>query len=408
MNKLVFHSICVSVLLGSLAGNAQVKTSVQLSSKNQQYLNRARQIKVHKPCSRKELKKLKKEVNQKSKQLKQEYYAMELKNQVLKIPGNIPSKERVLRLKNARKLARSKSDSVARKFKKNAKVLILDRTSPYAYDQRLGQIQTFKSQSFDLNAVEPSIENELINPSGLNELGLPDTQDSRLSDFQQPAMGTNGQTLDIKPKFNDSRMQNMSKNLAFKKLANYSQKELPSKKLVKPKQGQEALADIKNFGKVNQKKSLRDEPVSKRIIIGGTLDIFQKNGVHVDFSPILGYRLNKKINSGVEGTFHYQVLSEQNELDLQPTSYRALRIFYEQNMYKTFFFRCEFEQPIQTANGRHRFSDHINIGIGKTFSIGKRLEGRILVLHPLKNKLGSPLIFRTGFTTSPTKWFKKK
>ena len=162
--------------------------------------------------------------------------------------------------------------------------------------------------------------------------------------------------------------------------------------------------DLKAARKTN---SLSGVPVKKRLTYGGTFHLDIGDPLHLDFNPVLGYKVNRRWTLGIGGTVRFRMsYTDSTDLDYRVPRTGA-RGFGEYRFFKSFLAHAEYE-----VLGRNVFSSErgkgpdepahsVNIGLGNTFGIYKGLKGKFLVLYNFTirgdRQYTSPWVVRFGF-----------
>lgn len=179
---------------------------------------------------------------------------------------------------------------------------------------------------------------------------------------------------------------------------------------------QEGLSKIKagsfNFGnsdnmEVIKPNSLEGKGLGERLVIGGNLQIArQEEYTGIDFSPVLGYRWNKRYMWGIGGTFRAKVNEDEHSLIKDEQVYGG-RFYMEYSIGK-FFLHGEYELMSNaianptTQEVRRVDAPGAMLGVGINYSFMKKIKGNVMVLYNFLHEPGTspydkPILFRFGF-----------
>jgi len=210
-------------------------------------------------------------------------------------------------------------------------------------------------------------------------------------------------------------------------------------KLAKYKRKYATVHSTNDMSTAVKRNSLAGKPLSERLVLGGTFQIIpayskqqqpaspagrqqhtgnnsnsaysnnnndSKVPTSVDISPLLGYRINKKLTVGVGGT--YRAILEIDDLKRKDQVY-GYRGFIQQHAIKGFFVHGEYEN-LNTAGLTTDSGDKVNrswqpaglAGIGKEFDFFKQAKGQVIFLYNFLHEDGAspyrkPWMIRFGF-----------
>lgn len=179
---------------------------------------------------------------------------------------------------------------------------------------------------------------------------------------------------------------------------------------------QKGLSQVKagkiNFGnaenmEIIKSNSLEGKGLGERLVIGGNLQITrQEEYTGIDFSPVLGYRWNKKYMWGIGGTYRAKVNEDERSL-LKDEQVYGGRFYMEYNISR-FFLHGEYEMISHAKVDPN--TDHVTrinapgamLGVGVNYSFMKNIKGNIMLLYnflhdPLTSPYDKPFMFRFGF-----------
>lgn len=154
-------------------------------------------------------------------------------------------------------------------------------------------------------------------------------------------------------------------------------------------------------------KSLEGVPLKKRLAFGGTLQVHAGDPVRVDFSPLLGYKFDKRFSMGIGGTYRTSFGKDEAFIPSGDKSVFGGRVFSEYVVFKSFFAHAEYESLKSTVvtiaakdTAVRKWSNGVLVGIGKSYAFSKGLMGNVTVLYNLTHDDNSPhrkpLVVRFG------------
>ena len=160
-------------------------------------------------------------------------------------------------------------------------------------------------------------------------------------------------------------------------------------------------------GDVRQKRSsLQGTPFGERLVYGGTMQINRTPSLTVDLSPQLAYQWNKRISTGVGGTYRLTLSEDYRSISTDNAVYGG-RAFTEYGVFQGFLLHGEYERmsqasPVINQDASQRtWQTSLLAGIGKTYRIGGQWQGSVLVLYNFRHQKqdihGRPWVFRFGF-----------
>ncbi len=173
------------------------------------------------------------------------------------------------------------------------------------------------------------------------------------------------------------------------------------------KQKYSTVPNSNDLSSATKRSSLKGEPLSKRLVIGGNLSLAGTDPIILDLSPVLGYKWNKLFESGVTSTFQTQFGSSSRSANAVETStVFGYGIYANHMVFKNFFAYLEggrISKVEQKDDVSERIWDEtLQLGIGRKFKIAQFLEMQAIVTYNFlhDNTTGiynSPISFKTGF-----------
>lgn len=196
--------------------------------------------------------------------------------------------------------------------------------------------------------------------------------------------------------------KNETLNSAHKTLSTYKKKYL-------------TLPSTQHLEGGTKRTSLEGKSFWERIKVGGNLRINQRDKVvNIDFAPSIAYLANKKWAIGTEFVYRGEFGNGQQWYTAFDSETYGGRIFTDYTVYKSFFAHAEFEnlytirKPRGTETAIKELVPGAMAGLGKTFGLGKNVNGKILIQYNFihdetKELYDSPWVMRFGFEVKKLK-----
>ena len=170
------------------------------------------------------------------------------------------------------------------------------------------------------------------------------------------------------------------------------------------------VIDAKNLSTATKRNSLKDTPLSKRFIFGGTFQIHIDRNSAVDLNPELSYRLHKYFNVGIGGTYQVNTNTDQFFDNLKKNQVIGLRSFAEHKLIKSFYGHIEIEtlQKNNDPDGNIQSGWYTSFlaGLERRFKVKPGLEGQVSLLYNFSHRSNplydSPWTLRFGFNIVPS------
>ncbi|MFY0651637.1 MAG: hypothetical protein JXQ96_06365 [Cyclobacteriaceae bacterium] len=195
--------------------------------------------------------------------------------------------------------------------------------------------------------------------------------------------------------------KNETLNNAHKTLSSYKRKYL-------------TLPSSKHLEGGIKRNSLEGKSFWERIKVGGNLRISQRDFVEIDFSPSIAYLANKKWAIGTEFVFRGEFGNGRKWYSAFDSDTYGGRVFTDYVVYKSFFAHAELEnlytirKPTGTETTTTESVPGAMAGMGKTFGLGKNINGKVLIQYNFihdehKQLYASPWVIRFGFDVKKIK-----
>jgi hypothetical protein len=180
---------------------------------------------------------------------------------------------------------------------------------------------------------------------------------------------------------------------------------------------QQQLSKLKtggiNFGNAENMEiinpnSLEGKGLGKRLVAGGNLQISrQEEYTGIDFSPVLGYKWNKRYMWGIGGTYRAKVNEDERSVIKDEQVYGG-RFYMEYSLLTRFFLHGEYELMSHAiVDPQTDLVSRVNapgamLGAGINYNFMKNIKGSVMFLYnflhdPLNSPYDKPFMFRFGF-----------
>jgi len=172
-------------------------------------------------------------------------------------------------------------------------------------------------------------------------------------------------------------------------------------------------------GKIKRENEMKDKPFYERVVLGVTLQVYNKEVFIVDWGIQVGYKLSNRIMAGAGGIYRMNA-SDKYDTYVSSAGIYGYRLFGDVNIKKGFYAHGELESltvrgfvhpntqieiPLQSAYSAY-------VGIGKRYDISKKVRGSAIILYraefvgnvPSMNKIN----LRIGFDLNTKKRTRMK
>ncbi|MCG8309508.1 MAG: porin family protein [Cytophagales bacterium] len=166
-----------------------------------------------------------------------------------------------------------------------------------------------------------------------------------------------------------------------------------------------STTDMKHAKKA---RSLKGEPLKKRLVVGGNFNLHRGNPTSVDLAPSVMYKLDKKTSLGLSGTYRVKLgIEDQFQTTVTQDVY-GYSVLGEYRIGHGFFGYGEFEylsrpdpDPAPTDKVLRTWQEGLLFGIGKQFSFTKGINARLIITYNAlyeedKTPSNSPWNFKFG------------
>lgn len=166
-------------------------------------------------------------------------------------------------------------------------------------------------------------------------------------------------------------------------------------KLSKLKNKYSSLSSSEDIKSAVKRNSLKNVPLFKRFMLGGHIRLRALNPFSFDLDLLIGYRINKKLRTGITGQSGYGM--DHNNISTGRIAMQTVGygLFGEYFFYKGFFTHFQFQRTGTESriNGDHThfdWKDGLLIGLGKEYPIVKKLHGICMILYDTLKKSSYP------------------
>jgi hypothetical protein len=165
-----------------------------------------------------------------------------------------------------------------------------------------------------------------------------------------------------------------------------------------------------------KRSSLKGKTFKERLVFAGNFQIMSFEPFTIDLSPSLGYKINRNFVVGLGGNYR-QTFSLDTIPKLSP-SVIGYKGFVSYEVLKSFFAYGEFDRNSPglrrlETQGPREWKNAAFVGIGRRFSVHKKIEMTVLMMYNILHKNNDPIyprpfVVKVGFQTSELAMLKKK
>jgi hypothetical protein len=163
-----------------------------------------------------------------------------------------------------------------------------------------------------------------------------------------------------------------------------------------------------------KRSSLEGKPLRERVYIATNFQMISLDPVSIDFSPAIGYKLNKRWVTAIGANYRETFSTSSTQLSPDVIGYRG---FMNYDVINNFFAYGEYAnnspgKETSEKGTKRIWSEAIFVGVGKKLSIHKKMEMTCLVAYNFLHKPNDlvyprPLVFRIGFQLSELALLKR-
>ncbi|HTJ51988.1 MAG TPA: hypothetical protein VL443_21150 [Cyclobacteriaceae bacterium] len=164
-----------------------------------------------------------------------------------------------------------------------------------------------------------------------------------------------------------------------------------------------------------KRSSLKGRTFKERLVIAANFQVLTIDPVSIDFSPLIGYRFNRKLTTGIGGTYRQTFHDSIPKLAPQVFGYKA---FGSYEVINSFFAYLEYggnSPGLKKDEGKStRIWKYVFLaGVGKKITIHPKVEMTLVFAYNFLYKPNDPIyprpwVVRVGFQTSDLAMLKRK
>jgi len=183
--------------------------------------------------------------------------------------------------------------------------------------------------------------------------------------------------------------------------------EKAKQEVAKLKKKYSEVSDLHDLSTAKKITSLKEKPLKDRLVFGGTFQLHVDGNTKVDLNPEVSYRLNKKFDAGIGGTYRLTVATRNLPQAIEDPKVMGYRGFLEHKLIKNFYVHGEYEglkSSIQQNSDRPGKDWYYSFlaGIERRFNLKGKFQGQAQVLYNFNSRnnplYSSPWVFRVGFS----------
>ncbi len=303
------------------------------------------------------------------------------------------------------------------------------------------QIKDLSQSSQELKKIEAQAGEYAKEVKQLKKDGLKDS--TQLKKWTEDQIQGRTEIKALKDKENELKKQQELQKKYLEQVAKYRSPEKMEQEIKKQaanvandlipknsKEVQKAQSEMsrakKKYGEFQSMKNLpkralnpmRELSFRERFYPGMLMQVQSSKFYSIDFAPQSYYKITSRFDVGAG--FVYRLNADFNKMSLiQNHDLYGFKIFSNFKIYKSFYFRLEGERinrqvPVGTGTDatNFRWTNTLLGGIGKEFTISKKIQGNTLVLYNMLDHYDSPypnkLVLRFGFNLSLKKDQRKE
>ena len=205
-------------------------------------------------------------------------------------------------------------------------------------------------------------------------------------------------------KIRESLKNNKIREQTLKKLADKGQEYLSDhleqipevkEKMMELKKKYSYVGSINDLEHAEKRNSLKDEPLRKRLVLGGNIQVKRAEPLSIDLSPSLGYKFNKKFTAGVTGTWRFAILYHTKYNFQIPSEMYGYGSYASYRIFNGFFGHFEMEskcysKKLDDITTQKIRANGLFIGIGNEYRIYKSLRGTVILMYNTLHNDQSP------------------
>lgn len=166
------------------------------------------------------------------------------------------------------------------------------------------------------------------------------------------------------------------------------------------------VPDASDLKKATKSNSLKGTSLMDRLVYGGSFQLHVDKDTKVDINPELSYRMSKKFELGIGGTYRLTVATKDIPNKVTDPKVLGIRGFLEHRLFKQYYFHGEYEglkstiQQDQKLNSKEWYMSLL-AGVERRFELSGKITGQAQLLYNFNSRsnplYSSPWVFRLGF-----------
>ncbi|AWW28897.1 hypothetical protein DN752_01425 [Echinicola strongylocentroti] len=182
--------------------------------------------------------------------------------------------------------------------------------------------------------------------------------------------------------------------------------EKAKEQMAKLKKSYSEVPDANDLSTATKASSLKGKRLKDRLVVGGSFQLHVDMDTKVDLNPEISYRVNKKFDIGLGGTYRLTVATKDIPNSAADPKVMGARAFAEHQLIKQFYLHGEYEglqgkvtQADKQVSRDWYFS--VLAGLERRFRLKGKVQGQAQLLYNFSSRdnplYGSPWVFRVGF-----------
>ena len=177
--------------------------------------------------------------------------------------------------------------------------------------------------------------------------------------------------------------------------------------MTKLKQKYASVPNSNDLRTAQKRNSLKFEPFWKRLVLGGNFNLTETNPVTIDFSPVIGWKFDKRFEVGITGAYRAKFGADKQGINtFEDDAVYGYSVYTNYIVFKNFFGYLEGENISQVTgtaeNNQREWHQTLLAGISRKFKIARFLEMQAIIsynfLHDNTDGVyNNPVVFKTGF-----------
>ena len=277
------------------------------------------------------------------------------------------------------------------------------------------ELKQLQAKSGDLNGVLDEYKKEfegweeklLAEVTSLEEVKLLQEQQKRLADYKPLPDGYRDNIEQFQS--NDFVKTKLEEKAAeFQKIGAETLQEKFDKALTKVTDAKKKFPSLESLKDAPKRppNPLKNQPFTRRLRLGGNIQVNRQAPTSVDFALQVGYLLTPKSQIGLGSAYRFSTGEKFSSFNLNNELF-TVKLFYDHFISKSFYAQGVVEwnrKALKDLNDVSLGNEWVQsglVGIGKEIPFSKKLKGTISVLYNLLHDQNSPyqrpLVFRVGF-----------